>query len=139
MPELAQRMDGVLSRNKAQVSAIAADPRVTEGVAPMLVVLAQPAEGRNKRAIKDEVRERIYDLPGRSGPLSGHDVTLSTAEGVRFDYEIDDPDLGELRVFSYLFRFGGTAYLVSFVAAADQAGEAEAVFDEIIDSLRFGV
>ena len=28
MPELAERMDGVLSRNKAQVSAIAADPRV---------------------------------------------------------------------------------------------------------------
>ena len=46
------------------------------------------------------------------------------AEGVRFDYSIADPDLGELRVRSYLFRFGRRAYLVNFVASADLADDA---------------
>ena len=64
---------------------------------------------------------------------------LPTAKGVRFDYTIDDPDLGELRVRSYLFRFGQHAYLVNFVASEDVADEAEAIFDQIADSLRFGV
>jgi len=138
-PQLAQRMDNVLRRSKARVSAFAADPSVLEGGTPVLVVLAQPTDGRKKYAIKNDVRERIDDLPGRAGPLSAHDIVLPTADGVRFDYEISDPDLGELRVFSYLFRPGRTAYLVNFVVAADQADEAEQIFDGIVSSLRFGV
>ena len=139
-PLLAQRMDNVLRRSKARVSAFAADPSALEGGTPMLVVLAQPTDGRKKYAIKNDVRERIDDLIGGASTLSAHDIVLSSAiKGVRFDYEIYDPDLGELRVFSYLFRPGRTAYLVSFVAPVDQADQAEQIFDDIVSSLRFGV
>jgi hypothetical protein len=139
MPGLASRMGDVLDRSEARVSAIAADPDAQGDVTPVLVVLAQPTEGKRAHAIKTRVREQINAVPGLSGLISPHDVTLPTAKGVRYDYTIDDPDLGELRVRSYLFRFGRQAYLVNFIAPEAGADEAEAIFDAIADSLRFGV
>jgi hypothetical protein len=64
---------------------------------------------------------------------------LPTAKGVRFDFSVLDPDLGALQVRSYLFRFGGEAYLVCFIAAQDQFESAEPIFEVIAASLRFGV
>ena len=140
LPGLASRIDTVIDGTKVRVSALAAGPVIEDGSALMLVVLAQPTDGRRARDVKVYVRDQILGVPGlTSQPVSSHDVVLDTAEAVRFDYTIDDPDLGELRVRSYLFRFGRQAYLVNFVAAADVAEDAEAIFDEIADSLRFGV
>jgi len=139
LPGPGARMADVLAGSKTRVSALAVDTSATGDVPAALVVLAEPTDGRRAHAIKTDVRERIHELPGLTGPLSAHDVALPTAKGVRFDYTIDDADLGELRIFSYLFRFGRTAYLVNFVASADAAGEAESVFYAIADSLRFGV
>ncbi len=139
MPGLGARMSDVLESSGARVSAFAVKRSVGDDPTPVLLVLAQPTDGRKAHAIKTDVRERIDGLPGRAGPTSAHDVELPTAKGFRFDYTIVDDDLGELRVFSYLFRFGRTAYLVNFVATADLADEAEVVFDDIARSLRFGV
>ena len=139
MPGLGTRMSDVLESSGARVSAVAVDRTANADIAPVLLVLAQPTDGRKAHAIKTDVRQRIQDLPGRSGPMSAHDVVLPTAKGFRFDYTIADPDLGDLRVFSYLFRFGRTAYLVNFVATSDAEGDAEAIFDAIANSLRFGV
>ncbi len=139
LPELAGRIDAVLDGSGTRVSAIAADPSGSGQIAPLLIVLAQPTNGQRAHVLKTGVRERIGALPGRTGPLSAQDVALPTAKGVRFDYTIVDADLGELRVRSILFRFGRQAYLVNFVASADVAVDAEAVFDAIADSLRFGV
>jgi hypothetical protein len=140
LPGLASRIGGVIDGTPVRVSAIAAGPVFEGGAAVVLVVLAQPTEGRRAREVKAYVREQIAVLPGlTSQPVSAHDVVLDTAQGVRFDYTIDDPDLGEMSIRSYLFRFGRQAYLVNFVAGADVAEEAEVIFDQIADSLRFGV
>jgi hypothetical protein len=140
MPDLATRMEGVLVGTKVRVSAIATDLSSVGSVSPVLLVLAQPTEGKRWHVVKTRVREQINELPGLSGPpLSPHDVLLPAAKGVRFDYTVNDLDLGELRVTSYLFRFGRTAYLVNFVAPADMATEAEEIFEIIAASLRFGV
>jgi hypothetical protein len=140
LPGLAGRIGGVIDGSKSRISAIAVGPAIAGESALALVVLAQPTEGRRAREVKTHVRDEIAVLPGlTSQPVSSHDVVLDTAEAVRFDYTIADPDLGELRVRSYLFRFGRQAYLVNFVASADEADEAEVIFDEIADSLRFGV
>jgi hypothetical protein len=138
MPELGARIDGVLEGTDAWISAIAADATAEGDVTPVLVVLAQPTNGRKPHAIKTDVRERISRLPGISSPPSALDIALPSVNGVRFIYTIEDEDLGELRVFSYLFRAGHKAYLVNFVASADVAAEAEFVFYSIADSLRFG-
>ena len=139
MPGLGGRISDVLDGTQTTISAVAVSGAAEAAVPPMMLVLVQPTDGQKAHAMKTEVRERISALPGLSSPLSAHDVALPSARGVRFDYTIDDPDLGELRVFSYLFRFGMHAYLVNFVTTTDLTSETEAVFDSIAASLRFGV
>lgn len=139
MPGLGERVAQVLDGSDAWVSAVAADTAAVDDVAPIMLVLAEPKDGRRPHALKSDVRARIGALPGFTGPLAASDQDLPTSEGFRFDYSIVDPDLGELRVFSYLFRWSRTAYLVSFVTPAALAEEMEPIFYAIADSLRFGV
>jgi hypothetical protein len=139
MPGLADRIEGVIGANDVRVSAIAADVEATGAVSPVLLVLAQPTGGRKNHKIKSDIYDQISDLPGLSGALSPHPVHLPSAKGERYDYSIVDDDLGEIRVRSFLFRFGRWVYLVNFIASADIAFDAGADFDEIADSLRFGV
>jgi hypothetical protein len=139
MSGLGSRIEDVIGKSDLRVSAIAADTFAQGSVSPVLLVLAEPIGGRKFHAIKTDVYERISDLPGLTGALSPHDVHLPTAKGVRYDYTIADPDLGDIRVRSFLFRFGRSVYLVNFVASADVANAAGADFDQIADSLHFGV
>jgi hypothetical protein len=136
---LGPRIREVLEATGTRVSAIAGDPSATEDLSPLLIVLAQPTGDRQAHAVKSQVKDQISSLPGLSGGPFRDDITLPTAKGVRFDFSIEDPDLGALQVRSYLFRFGGDAYLVCFVAPADSFEEAESLFDAIAASLRFGV
>lgn len=135
---LGERIGEVIGESDVHVSAIAANGVVEGKVAPVLLVLAEPVAGRKNHVIRDDVYARLSDLPGLSGGLAPHDVLLPKAKGVRYDYTIADPALGEIRVRSYLFRWGKMVYLVSFVASADLADEAAPDFDSIQDSLQFG-
>ncbi len=137
-PGLGDRIEAVIGDSDVRVSAIATKPIVEGKIAPLLLVLAEPKAGRKAAVIKSDVYARIENLPGLSGGLAPHDVRLPMAEGVRYDYFVVDPDLGEIRVRSWLFRFGSWAYLVNFVASADLADGAAEDFDDIQDSLRFG-
>ena len=137
-PGLGERIDEVIGESDVQISAIAANGVIEGKVAPVLLVLAEPVAGRKNHVIKDDVHARLNDLPGLNGGLAPHDVRLPKAKGVRYDYTISDPALGEIRVRSYLFRWGQTVYLVNFVASADLADEAAPDFDSIQDSLQFG-
>ena len=135
---LGERIEEVIGESDVQISAIAANGVIEGQVAPVLLVLAEPVAGRKNHVIKDDVYARLSDLPGLNGGLAPHDVRLPKAKGVRYDYTISDPALGEIRVRSYLFRWGKTVYLVNFVASADLADEAAPDFDSIQDSLQFG-
>lgn len=138
-PLLAARIEGVLIGTNTRVSAVAAAAIVEAGLSPLLIVLAQPTVDLGAHAVKTLVKEQIAGLPGLvAGPFRD-DVMLPAAKGVRFDYTIDDPDVGSLQVRSYLFRFASEAYLVSFVASVDAFEEAEPIFEAIAASLRFGV
>jgi hypothetical protein len=138
-PDLGRRIDGVLNATNARVSAIAGDPAAPGELAPLLVVLAQPTQDRQAHAVKSLVKEQIADLPGLSGGPFRDDVNLPMAKGARFDFSLQDPDLGALQVRSYLFRFGEDAYLVCFIAPSADFEDAEPLFDAIAASLRFGV
>ena len=138
-PELASRIETVLEATGSRVSAVAADPTSAEDVAPLLLVLAQATGDQQAHAVKSAVKEQIAGLPGLDGGPFRDDVTLPTAKGVRFDFSLLDPDLGALQVRSYLFRFGGEAYLVCFIAPLEDFEAAEPIFEAIASSLRFGV
>jgi hypothetical protein len=137
---LGDRIDEVIGGTDVRVSAIAVSTtRMVDGkVAPGLLVLAEPTAGRKPRIIKSDVLARISSLPGLSGAVTHLDVLLPRAEGVRYDYTISDPTLGDIRVRSYYFKYGHTVYLVNLVASSDLADAAESDFNEIQDSLQFG-
>jgi hypothetical protein len=67
------------------------------------------------------------------------DERRNDAGSVRFDYTIDDPDLGSLRVRSSLYRYGGQAYVVSYIAPDAAFDAARSDFEVIAGSLRFGI
>lgn len=139
-PDLAARLEGVLDATQSRLSMVAADATAEADVPLMVLVLSQPTDGRNKRYVKTRTYEQIAALPGLREAIIPESASLSSAAVVRFDYTVDDPDLGALRVRSYLLpRFGGQAYLVSFVAGEATFGDAEATFDSIAQSLSFGV
>ena len=135
---LGERIDEVIGEDEVHVSAIAVNGIVEGKVAPILLVLAEPVAGRKNHAIKDDVYARLSSLPGLSGGLAPHDVRLPKAKGVRYDYTISDPALGEIRVRSYLFKWANSAYLVNFIVSADLINEAGSDFDSIQNSLQFG-
>lgn len=138
-PGLAARIRAVLETSGADVSSLAADLGSGAGVPPMVIVLAQPTDGARARVVKAQVAEAIAALPGIQGEPARRDERLSDAQSVRFDFSIDDPDVGVIQLRSHLVRFGGRAYLVSFVAA-DAAFEAVADdFEAIAESIRFGI
>ena len=139
-PGASERIAAVLQATNSRIVAIAADVTAGGDGSPLLLVIAQPTDGARARAVKTRVLEQISALPGIQGIPGKYDVRLPAGSGVRFEYTIVDPDLGMLRAHSYLFRFGSQAYLVSFVASQDAFdSDAEAEFEAIIASLRFGI
>jgi hypothetical protein len=138
-PELAARIGAVLDSTDARISAIAADGSAVDGVGPLVIVLAQPTQDRGAHAVKSLVKEQIAGLPGLADGPFRDDVSLPSANGVQFEFTIADPTLGVLQVRALLFRFGSDAYLVSFVAPEAEFEAAEAIFEAIAASLRFGV
>jgi hypothetical protein len=138
LPGLAARMNAVLGSAALRVSGIAGDPTAI-GPGPMLLVLAQPIEGRRPHEMKLDVKRQISQLPGLSVAPFIKDAGLPRTRGWRFDYSIEDVDLGALRVRSYLVTYGFDAYLVSFIAPEASVDDADALFDAIAESLRFGV
>jgi hypothetical protein len=138
-PELAARIGAVLDSTDARISAIAAHPGAADGVGPLVIVLAQPTQDRGAHAVKTLVKEQIAGLPGLADGPFRDDVSLPSANGVQFEFTIADPALGLLQVRALLFRFGSDAYLVSFVAPEAEFEAAEAIFEAIAASLRFGV
>jgi hypothetical protein len=138
-PALAQRMSDVLGGTGTRVSAVAGDRSAASDSGPMLLVLTQPTDGRKRHELKQHVRRQISQLPGIAGKPVVQDASLSAARGWRVDFSVVDPDLGALRVRSYLIPFGRHAYLVNFIASEDAVDDADELFDAIADSLNFGV
>jgi hypothetical protein len=138
-PDLVDRARLVLDASGAAVSSLAVDLSSEAVTRPFAIVLVQPTEGARARLVKSRVADAIAALPGIQGEPTRRDERLSDAQSVRFDYTIDDPELGALRVRSHLVRFGGQAYLVSFVAPAATFDAAGPDFEAIAGSIRFGI
>lgn len=138
-PGAADRVREVLALTGARGSMIAVDLGSDRELPPVMIVLAEDAAGIRPRQLKALVGDQIAGLPGlRSEPVRT-DERRNDAGSVRFDYAIDDPDLGSLRVRSSIYRYGGQAYVVSFVAPDAAFDAARSDFELIAASLRFGI
>jgi hypothetical protein len=138
-PGAAERVRDVLALTGARGSMVAVDRGDDRDVPPLMIVVAVDAAGIRPRQLKVLVADRIAGLPGlRDAPIRT-DERRNEAGSVRFDYTIDDPDLGALRVSSSLYRYGGQAYVVSFLASESSFDAARSDFELIAASLRFGI
>lgn len=140
-PGLGERIEAVIGGRDLRISAIATKGVIEGKVAPLLVVIAEPKRGRKWPVVKEDIRHRLGGLPGLlRGGFSPVEYQLPHAAGVRYDFTLIDEDLGlgEIRVRSWLFKWGPSAYLVNFVVSADLADDAGTDFDDIQDSLQFG-
>jgi hypothetical protein len=138
-PGVAQRIRDVLSATGAQGSMLAVDLGADPDAPPVMIVVARDTGGIRPRQLKALVEEELSRLPGLRGTPMRTDERRNDAGSLRFDYAIDDPDLGALRVRSSLYRYGGQAYIVSFVAPESELDEARPDFEAIVASLRFGI
>jgi hypothetical protein len=138
-PGAAQRAREVLSSTGSRGSMLAVDLGADRDLPPLMLVLAEDAAGIRPRQIKVLVEDQVASLPGLRAHPVRTDERRNDAGSVRFDYTIDDPDLGSLRVRSSLYRYGGQAYLVSFIAPESAFDAARSDFEIIIASLRFGI
>ena len=96
---------------------------------------AQPTPSRTTCA------EQISNLPGLDGGLrAARRRAAQRPRACASTTPSIDPDLGELSVRSYLFRFGRQAYLVNFVASDGRRRRGcRGSSTRSPDSLRFGV
>ena len=138
-PELAGRVGAVLDGTGSDLSMVAADMAGDVDVPPVVLVISQPTDGRKARHVKARTYEQIAALPGLRGTIIRDDERLPNDVAHRYDYVVDDADLGAMRVRTYLFRLGHQAYLVSLIASEDAFEASEGTFDAIVESIRFGV
>jgi hypothetical protein len=138
-PGAAQRVRQVLATTGARGSMLAVDLGSDRDLPPIVLILAEDAAGIRPRQLKTLVEDQVASLPGIRAVPVRTDERRNDAGSVRFDYTIDDPDLGALRVRSSLYRYGGHAYVVSFIAPEAAFDAARSDFEIIAASLRFGI
>jgi hypothetical protein len=138
-PDAAERAREVLAATGARGSMLAVDLGSDHDLPPLMLVLAEDAAGIRPRQLKVLVADQVASLPGLRGLPVRTDERRNDAGSVRFDYTIDDPDLGAIRVRSSLYRYGGQAYVVSFIAPESAFDAARSDFETIAASLRFGI
>jgi hypothetical protein len=138
-PGATERVREVLATTGARGSMLAVDLGSDRDVPPLMLVLAEDAAGIRPRQLKVLIADQVAALPGLRGLPVRTDERRNAAASVRFDYTIDDPELGALRIRSSLYRYGGQAYVVSFIAPESDFDAARSDFETIAASLRFGI
>ena len=140
-PDLAARIDAVLDVDRlADQRHRRRDRHRARTSAPSSSSSPSRPQDRGAHAVKSLVKEQIAGLPGLIGwSLPRRRDAALRQRASNSSSRIDDPVLGALQVRALLFRFGSDAYLVSFVAPEAEFEAAEAIFEAIAASLRFGV
>lgn len=138
-PGVEQRIRDVLAATGAQASMLALDLGEDSDLPAVMIVMARETGEMRPRQLKAFVEDELASLPGLRGTPVRTDERRNETGSLRFDYAIDDPDLGALRVRSSLYRYGGQAYIVSFVAPESALEGARSDFEAIAASLRFGI
>lgn len=138
-PSLGSILQVALDSTGARLSLVSANQAAvaTGGPAPGVVV----ATMRTRGMPKDAARAAVEGLLA-SAPLVGevlHSVeTHPAGDAHRYDAVLAG-DTVTLRLQAYVFRIGGDSFLVAAVAPEDLFASAQADFDLIVRSLRFGV
>ncbi|MFN8621979.1 MAG: hypothetical protein U0869_14710 [Chloroflexota bacterium] len=137
-PALGTLARGALDQSGARLSLLAVDAvAAASGTwAPGILVSTM-----RTRSDKTAARHMVEDLLAQA-PLAtdvSHSVEgLPAGDAHRYDAVITGDTL-DVEVQVYVFRVGGTSYIVGAVAPEDQFAASQPAFDAILKSLRFGL
>lgn len=130
--------EGALDQSRARLSLLAVDlVSVAEGGWSPGVLVSAMRTKSDKAAARQMVEKLLSSAPLSSGV--DHAVEgFPAGDAHRYDAVIVG-DTVDLEVQVYVFRVGGTSFIVGTVAPEDQFAASEPAFDAILKSLRFGV
>jgi len=143
-PAVADLVRDYLELTNARISMVALEGGLggTGSALPANVnVLIQPSLGLSLSFVSSLVGSVIEELPGVTGPVTTENVSLPAGEAARLRFQVQVDTEGvtvpATALESYILIRGSEAYVITFVSAADQVGDDQPVFEEIIGSLCF--
>jgi hypothetical protein len=103
-------------------------------------VLIQPSAGLPLDLVGTVVEQLVNRIPGVTASATKAKVNLPSGDAIRMDYQVQPAGGGALiSLRTFVIVKGDQTYLVTFTAGADLFSAQQPTFDEMVNSLRFGV
>lgn len=137
-PTLGSLARGALDQSRARLSLLAVDlvSAAGGGWSPGVLVSAMRTKS-DKAAARQMVESLLSSAPTTSG-VSHAVEGFPAGDAHRYEAVVTG-DTVDLEVQVYVFRVGGTSFIVGTVAPEDRFAASEPAFEAILKSLRFGV
>ena len=139
-PDLATLVRNILNLTHARASMVGGDLRDSSArVPPNVTVLIQPSAGLPLDLVGTVVEQLVNRVPGVTGSAAKAKVNLPSGDAIRLDYQVQPAGNGGLITLrTFVIVKGDQTFLVTFTAGALFPAQ-QPTFDEMINSLRFGV
>jgi hypothetical protein len=140
-PDLANLVRDILNLTHARASMVGGDLRDSSArVPPNVTVLIQPSAGLPLDLVGTVVEQLVNRVPGVTGSAAKAKVNLPSGDAIRLDYQVQPAGGGALITLrTFVIVKGDQTFLVTFTAGADLFPAQQPTFDEMVNSLRFGV
>ncbi len=140
-PDLANLVRNILDLTHARASMVGGDLRdSTAHVPPNVTILIQPSAGLPLGLVGTVMEALVNRIPGVTGSPVKANVNLPSGDAIRMDYQVQPAGGGGLiGLRTFVIVKGDQTYLVTFTAGADFFSAQQPTFDEMVNSLRFGV
>jgi len=140
-PDLATLVRNILDLTHARASMVGGDLRDSSArVPPNVTVLIQPSAGLPLDLVGIVVEQLVNRVPGVTGTATKAKVNLPSGDAIRMDYQVQPAGGGGLiSLRTFVIVKGDQTFLVTFTAGADLFSAQQPTFDEMVNSLRFGI
>jgi hypothetical protein len=139
-PLLAGLVRSAVDQTGAWVSMVGGDMAASPegGIPPGVAVLVIPGAGASDDTIEAVVTDLLTNTPTQ-GDVRHKVVGTKAGDAHRFLLTVVGDMVGPVNVRVFLYSAGTNAVVVAFASAEGAPREVASAFDEMLDSLRFGV
>jgi hypothetical protein len=139
-PDLATLVRDILNLTRARASMVGGDLRDSSArVPPNVTVLIQPSAGLPLDFAGTVVEQLVNRVPGVTASATKTKVNLPSGDAVRMDYQVQPAGGALISLRTFVIVKGDQTFLVTFTAGANLFSAQQPTFDEMVNSLRFGV
>ena len=140
-PDLATLVRNILDLTHARASMVGGDLRDSSArVPPNVTVLIQPSAGLPLDLVGTVVEQLVNRIPGVTASAAKAKGEPAVGDAIRMDYQVQPAGGGGLiSLRTFVIVQGSQTFLVTFTAGSDLFSAQQPTFDEMVNSLRFGV